>query len=69
MGDWEPDFDDGVEMYVNGPKSYTYKRKPKNTVENVAIRTKGLTIDFDSKYAITFDKMKQLASSINHIPI
>ena len=23
LGEWKPDFGDGVEMYVNGPKSYT----------------------------------------------
>ena len=33
VGAWEPDFDAGVEMYVNGPKSYTYKRKLKDTAE------------------------------------
>jgi len=69
LGDWEPDFDDGKEMYVNGPKSYTYKRKPVESAEKIAIRAKGLTIDFNNKDAITFDKMKQLALSVNDIPI
>ena len=39
------------------------------TLEKVAIRTKGLTIDFNNKGTITFDKMKQLALSVNDIPL
>ena len=44
----------GLKNYLNGPKSYTYKRQTKSAVE---------------KIAITFDKMKQLALSVNDMPI
>ena len=35
----------------------------------IAIRAKGLTVDVNNKYAATFDKMKQLALSVNNIPV
>ena len=69
LGDWEPDFNDGKEMYITGCKTFTYKRKPIEISEKIAIRAKGLTIDYNNKDVITFDKMKQLALSVNGISI
>ena len=42
---------------------------PKASNEKVAIRTKGLTIDFNNTEAITFDNMKQLALPVNDMSI
>ena len=47
LSGWESDFDDGKEMYVNGPTCYTYNILHKYSTAHIAIIGKGLTTYFN----------------------